>query len=331
MNPDGCNVRVRSRNVKCTLKGTGAFPIGIIGTILCSMVFVSCVALAGYFWRHGRFVTSEMWVQLAGISVITMLNIAFWVCFILTAIFQFPWWYSRGFVRPGSGEFYTRVTDAVYWIDKIVLVLSCLVHLGFLYQLVFAVHRSRRDFLLVLFGLVAGLLLASMGLAISFYVDRNLTNQLVAFFSINYGFHILESVMFLVYGLLLLRSHWSTHGLDRKCVKTIVLLVLLVIPNIGRLIVTIFTWLRHYFSVGDSSAVFYAGLDYYLVVFSSHSSARLFYVFGFLIPDTLPYIVLLLLLFDSVHTAVIGEEKRHSEIGAPLLERTASIPSRYEV
>lgn len=328
--PNGCWIRLRYRN-KCTLKGTGAFSIGIIGVILCSIVVLGCITLALYFIKHLRFVTSEMWVQLFGIGLITVLNVAFWSCFIITSVFVFPYWYTRPFALWNiSQDLYFVYTNTLFWIDKIVLILSCLLHLGFLHQLVSAVHADRKDLVLVIFGVVVGLLLASIGLAISYYTEKTLTYHLVAFFSITYGFHIVQSIIFLIYGLILLQNHWRVHGLDRKSVKTIVLLVLLVLPNVGRLIVVIFSWLRHLL-VNDSKAVYFAGFDYYLVAFSSHSSARLFYIFGFLIPDTIPYVVLLLLLFDSVHEGAVAEEKRQSEMGAPLLERTSNVPSRYEV
>jgi hypothetical protein len=117
--------------------------------------------------------------------------------------------------------------------------------------------------------------------------------------------------------------------------KTVVLLLLLLIPNIGRLIVVIFAWLRYYFAVSSRNfnEVFFGGFAFFQMTFRSYSGAALFYIFGFLIPDTLPFIVFLLLLFDSVRKGVIAQEQRQSEIGVPLLERSSrsGVPSRYEV
>jgi hypothetical protein len=337
LSPDGCWIRIRYQN-KCTLKGTGAFPIGIIGIVLCSLVLIGCIALFAYFVKHKRFVTSEMWYQLSGIALIILLNLVFWICFVLTAIFAFPFWYVTFRPRPLVGEFYSKITDTIYWIDKIVLILASLLHLTFLYQFVVAVHHNKRELLLLLFGIVVGLLLASIGLAITYYSDiysvtGNFVPHLIAFYSITYGFHIIESVVFLVYGLVLLRAHWTLHGFDRKVFKTIVLLILLVIPNIGRLIVVVFAWLRYYFALssGRFNEIFFGGFDYFQMRFRSYAGAALFYVFGFLIPDTLPFIVLALLLFDSVRKGVIAQEQQKSEIGVPLLESSSRIPSRYEV
>jgi hypothetical protein len=337
LSPEGCWIRIRHRN-KCTLKGTGAFPIGVIGIILCSLVVIGCIALSAYFVKHKRFVTGEMWYQLVGIALIMILNLVFWICFVLTAVFVYPPWYTLFRPRPLVGEFYSKITDTIYWIDKIVLILSSLLHLTFLYQFVSAVHNNKKEFLLLFFGIVAGLLLASIGLAIIYYSDiysvtGNYVPYLIAFYSMSYGFQMLESLLFLVYGLVLLRAHWKISGFDKKVLKTVVLLLLLLIPNIGRLIVVIFAWLRFYFALSSGlfNEIFFGGFDYFQMRFRSHSGAALFYVFGFLIPDTLPFIVLALLLFDSVHKGAVAQEQQQSEIGVPLLESSSRIPSRYEV
>jgi hypothetical protein len=223
LSPDGCWIRIRYRN-KCTLKGTGAFPIGIIGIVLCSLVVIGGIALFAYFVKHKRFVTSEMWYQLSGIALIILLNLVFWICFVLTAIFAFPFWYVTFRPRPLVGEFYSKITGTIYWIDKIVLILASLLHLTFLYQFVTAVHNTRKESMLLIFGVVGGLLIGSLSLAgcyfSLFYANVLLQDSasfLIAFYAITYGLQMLESLLFLAYGIVLLRAHWTLHVLTEKC------------------------------------------------------------------------------------------------------------------
>jgi hypothetical protein len=223
LSPDGCWIRIRYQN-KCTLKGTGAFPIGIIGIVLCSLVVIGCIALSAYFVKHKRFVTGEMWYQLFGIALIVLLNLVFWICFVLTAIFAFPFWYVTFRPRPLVGEFYSKITGTIYWIDKIVLILASLLHLTFLYQFVTAVHNTRKESMLLIFGVVGGLLIGSLSLAgcyfSLFYANVLLQDSasfLIAFYAITYGLQMLESLLFLAYGIVLLRAHWTLHVLTEKC------------------------------------------------------------------------------------------------------------------
>ncbi len=340
LNPDGCSIRLQYEN-SCTLKGTGAYPLGVIGITLCSAVLLFCLITRYYFEKHRRFVTMEMMFQLSAISLIMILNLVFWICFLMTSEFVFPYWYTTVYRRPLQSAPYSQITDTVFWVDKVVLVLSCLVHLGFLYQFVVAVHAQWPKILRYLFIGVAVVIIGCIGIPIPYYLAFYHTNgqdmvpYLIAFYSITYGFQIVESFVFLIYGLLLLKTHRLSHVWDRKMWKTVILLVLLVLPNVGRLVAILFSWLRFYFAVmsGNFNELFFAGFDYFQMRFRSHQSARLFFVFGFLIPDVVPYIVLLLLLFDVVYQNVNGEEKRESECcasGEPLLQRI-SVPPMYKI
>jgi hypothetical protein len=335
LNPDGCSIRLEFRN-NCTLKGTGAFPIGVSGITLCSLVICFCLFVRFYFEKHRRFATVEMMYQLSGITLIMVLNLVFWVCFLMTSTFVFPFWFVTGGSHPAQMDPYSEMTDTVFWVDKIVLILSCLVHLGFLYQFVVAIHSKWPKVLLYIFVAVGVCITCCIGLPVPFYRDvyrgsggRDVIPFLIAFYSIVYGFQMLESVLFLIYGLILLQGHRLSHGFDRKMWKTLTLLVLLVLSNVGRLIAVMYTWVRFYFAVssGNYRELYFAGFDYFLMRFRSHQSGCLFYVFGFLIPDLVPYIVLLLLLFDVVYQGVNVAEQKDS--GEPLLER--SVPAAYEI
>jgi hypothetical protein len=334
LNPDGCSVRVQYFN-NCTLKGTGAYPLGVSGITLCSFVIGMCVLVGFQFGKHKRLVTLEMTCQLSGISLVMILNLVFWICFFLTSSVVFPFTYttfSDG--HPPQADLYSQLTDTIFWVDKIVLILSCQVHLGFLYQFVVAVHAQCPRFVqcVCVVFVVAGF--GCIGLPIPFYLNMHEAwggqpVYLIAFYSVMYGTQMLESLLFLAYGLVLLRGHYLAHGFDRKTWKTVILLVLLVLPNIGRLIAVLYTWVRFYFAVssGNYKELYFAGFDYFLMRFRNHESARLFYVFGFLIPDVVPYIVFLVLLFDIVYQSVNVAGKQES--GEPLLER--SVPAAYEI
>jgi hypothetical protein len=288
---------------------------------------------------HRRFATAEMVAQLSGISVIMLLSLVFWAAFVMTSTFAFPISFSPVVgVRPPQGSPYASMTDTVFWADKILLILSCLLHLLFLFQFIVAMH-AKPKLVAAVFICTAVALIGCVGLPIAFYIDmygrngQDFAPHMVAFYAIMYGVQVIESLLFLIYGLLLLRGHFSSHGFDRTVAKTVVLLVLLVLPNIGRIGVAVYTWVSLYFAVfaGDFTGVFYAGFDFYVMRFSNHQAAQLFYVFAFLIPDIVPYVVLLALLFDGVFRGVSGTSgSRKSEYGQPLLE-TPSRPASYDI
>jgi hypothetical protein len=277
LSPDGCWIRIRYQN-KCTLKGTGAFPIGIIGIVLCSLVVIGCIALSAYFVKHNRFVTGEMWYLLFGIALIMILNLVFWICFVLTAVFDFPYWYTRNMFgssfRPRQSEYYSKVTDTVHWIDKIVLVLSLVLHLLFLYQFVIAVHKTRQKQIFVLFSILVVVSLLSIGLTIPYYVGTygsgNLiyVPYLIAFYAFSYGGQFVFCLLFMLYAIFLLRDAEkvgkSTKATRRRFWKTIFLLIVLMASNIGRFIVIVFSWLRTYFanSARKGGDFYFSGFDY---------------------------------------------------------------------
>jgi hypothetical protein len=341
LNQNGCSIRLESFN-NCTLDQTGAAPLGVTGIVACVLVLCFCAFVGYFFAAHRRFASLEMVVQLSGITLIMLLNLVFWSAFLLTAYFVFPPTYTPVFgsgVRPEQDTPYARMTDTVFWTDEVMLVLSSLVQLLFLYQFVVAMHSSRAKLVGAVFIGTAVALVGCIGLPIVFYLGtyaptvNQAVPEIVAFYSIMYGVQIIESLLFLIYGLLLLRGHYSEKGFDRTVAKMVILLVLLVLPNIGRLAVAIYSLLSFYYSilVGDTTGMFFAGLDYYLMRFRSHKAALLFYVFAFLIPDVIPSVVLLALLFDSVYQQVSGISGRErKDTDQPLLDSARS-PAAYEL
>jgi hypothetical protein len=340
LNQNGCSIRLESFN-NCTLDQTGAAPLGVTGIVACVLVLCFCAFVGYFFVAHRRFASLEMVVQLSGITLIMLLNLVFWSAFLLTAYFVFPPFYTPVFggggVHPSQDSPYARMTDTVFWTDQVMLVLSCLVHLLFVYQFVVAMHGSRAKLVGAVFVCVSVTLIGTIGLPVWFYVEtyaptQNAVHGIVAFYSIMYGVQIIESLLFLIYGLLLLRGHYSEKGFDRTVAKTVILLVLLVLPNIGRMVVAIFSLLSFYYSllVGDTTGLFFAGFDYYLMRFTTHKSAVMFYVFAFLIPDVIPCVVLLALLFDSVYQQVLGSGGWKKDKEQPLLESSRS-PAAYEL
>jgi hypothetical protein len=336
LNQNGCSIRLESFN-NCTLDQTGAAPLGVTGIVSCFLVMCFCVFVWYYFAAHRRLVTGEMMVQLACIILITLLNLVFWVAFLITSFFVFPPSYTLGSTVPPQDSLYARLTDTAFWTDEVMFVLICLVHLLFLYQFVVAMH-GRAKLVGVVFICTAVALVGCIGLPVFFYLQLYAPTQdafpeIVAFYSIMSGVQILESVLFLIYGLLLLRGHYSAHGFDRKVAKTVVLLVLLVLPQIGRMAVAIYALLSAYINdlAGVNSGVFYAGFYYYLMRYSSHQVAQLVFVFTVLIPVVVPCIVLLALLFDSVYQQVSGSDGRgRRDLAQPLLEHARS-PAAYEL
>lgn len=323
-----CQICVSSR-ASCTLKNTGALSIGIVGIVLSTIALISCVVLGLVLLRRSAsktsasFISWEVWLQIACIFVALSLLVAFWSSFVVTSVFEFPLEYQYGMpsVRP---SFYALMTDLVFWLDKLILVVAVLIHLGLLYLFATAAHPNRIVPIRVIFAIVSFLIVGSLAFAVASYLQylavlpMGTFYFLLPFYGINFGLVIAVAVALLVYGIFLLCGHGF---IDKNAGKTIVLLVIIFLSSAVRLTVNIISWSEALSFTADSR-VYYAGFHYYQINFPSHQYAQLFYIFGFLLPDLVPIVTIMWLLLASMIPQ--KEERKRSESEVPLLEENAT-------
>ena len=150
---------------------------------------------------------------------------------------------------------------------------------------------------------------------------------LVASFAISYGISFVVSVCLLGYGVYIVREHHASYGGRKKIAVFAASLSFIVLTNVGRLFISAVVWLSAYLRNSNRLDVAFAGLDLNVLRFESYVVAQTFYVVAFVIPDTLPSVLLLTLILLSLRTRSTSGEK-----DTPLLTEDtdeSEVPMQY--
>lgn len=141
------------------------------------------------------------------------------------------------------------------------------------------------------------------------------------FYSISYGLDLIISVIFLIYGIKLLKLINKTKDQNNaQSIKIILFIRIMLLFNTSRCIVAAYFWIRSFSQ--NINWVIFPGL--FNLKFSTYGMGIIFYVFVFIIPDTIPSIIILFILLASVQKTT--NDKRLSEI---LLSEHNENPKRY--
>jgi hypothetical protein len=314
----------------------------ILSVIMLAMAVITFVALV-------RFSIGSEWENLLMVTligVVALLSVVFWAFFLKSASLQGPYVYVISYLGIDPAWYATEV--ALFWVDKVIILLGTYVHGLLVYQLgIVFVSESWRKFVtagflalaLILIGVLLGLgipysrageqgFLSLSGMSI----DNAL---LISLLSIFFGIQLVLAGAVLVLEVMLLREHFRSSSSSRwVAIRLLLFSVPLLITSLARIIVVFHTYAVFWQELGSivfldlgGAASWFTLVGLQNIEFKTVFSGYVFYVFGFLLPDVVPFVVVLAVVWLSRRNAQREREERNL---VPLLEQT-SIPERYKM
>lgn len=275
--------------------------IGISGLILFCLLFlfVVCILVLADWGK----LTRDVLVPLVGVGILSCMQISYWTCFLVQGTLNLDI-YGPSF----RGLQYTMV-----WIFVFHLIVVGLLYAILLYQWASAFHAEKNHKRLqVLYVVIIIVYLAtSMGLAIAvltmnFSWNVRLT-LLYVFYGILYFLMVVQCCGFIVYGILLARQHRAVHpdsGIPiRLYIALLVFVVFLLVRvgfmlyfqitlhNLDQKMVTASTDVENERKVLKQSFIFPG----HVALFRSQVEGLLFYIFVVMLPDFIPWLILIFL------------------------------------
>lgn len=289
----------------CDKRADTSYGLGIAGLVLCAIVLVLCIIFAVILivtrYKYGGIrITYGIIISLSTMSLTAVLNTVFWILF-----FLFYDKYSAG------------LAQTIFWIDKIVLLLTILVHLYLLFQWVIVIHPTATKIITMVFvgtGILSIILMLITMMLHQFNIQGTL--MLTIFYGFSYGVDFVISIIFLVYGIMIIKLSDNRS----QNIKIVTFIAIMIVFNFSRCVVAAYYWIAAISPNPDWVTI--AGL--YNISFPSYAGAMVFYIFVFIIPDTVPSIIVLFILMSSIQKST--KDDRLSEI---LLADRDAIPKRY--
>lgn len=304
MNAGNCSIYYNYQ-VSCKKRADTSYGLSVSGLVLCSIVLILCIVFAiilivTRYKYEGIRITYELVISLSVMSLTAILNIVFWILFIIE-------YDTQNF----------ELSSTIFWLDKITLLLTILIHLYLLYQWVIVIHANKTKVVTIVFVITGCLsVILTVVTTILYQLNIQQTIMVTLFYAFSYGIDLIISLVFLVYGILIMK-----RVNDRiQNVKIFTFIALMIVFNFTRCVVAAYFWIRTLSRKTDWIMI--PGL--FNIAFPSYGMAMVFYVFVFIIPDTIPSIVVLFILVSSIQKST--NDKRLSEI---LLSDSDAIPKRY--
>lgn len=304
MNADTCSVYYNYL-ASCNRRSDTSSGLGISGLVLCSVVLILCIAFAiiliiTRYKYDGIRITYDLVISLSAMSVTAILNMVFWILFVIQ-----------------NTNYSVGAAWTIFWIDKIVLLLTVLIHLYLLYQWVIVIHPNKTKLIATVFVITACLSVAVTLITMTLHqFNIQYGIMLTVFYGFSYGIDLVISLIFLVYGILIMKL--SNNRIQN--VKIITFIAIMIVFNLSRCVVAAYFWIKTFSQTPDRIKI--AGL--YNIAFPTYGMAMVFYVVVFIIPDTVPSIVVLFILMSSIQKST--KDNRLSEV---LLSDLDDIPKQY--
>lgn len=304
MNAGNCSIYYNYQ-ISCKKRADTSYGLSVSGLVLCSIVLILCIVFAIFlivtrYKYEGIRITYDLVISLSTMSLTAILNMVFWILFIIE-------YDTQNF----------ELSSTMFWIDKITLLLTLLIHLYLLYQWVIVIHANKTKVITIVFVITGCLsVVLTLVTTILYQLKIQPVIMVTSFYGFSYGVDLIISLVFLVYGILIMKR---VNNRVQK-VKIFIFIALMIVFNFTRCVVAAYFW------IGTLSRkahwIMIPGL--FNIAFPTYGMAMVFYVFVFIIPDTIPSIIVLLILVSSIQKST--NDKRLSEI---LLSDSDAVPKRY--
>lgn len=295
----------------CVFTTTSVIALGIVGIVLCGIVTIMCAGFYVYACMKRSFLARvDLLMMLLGITAISCVNLVSWICFLVDTLNEEIW--------------SNRALLTTIWIcDKMELLLSAVVLLLLLYSFVSSYHNPTTRVASAVFNCLAAFLFSAfVSLVCAQKVVPSSTIPATMFYCMFYVVLLGVSIALVVYSSLLLKD---VDDVQTRGVVAGVLIVtgLVLCANLGRVITGSIGWLsslKRDQSLPPDQLVKFVSFPGLAVWFPSFNFAVAFYVFVFLVPDTIPNLGLLTVLFFSIQRSL--KKDRGNQLSEALVDST---------
>jgi hypothetical protein len=363
--PAGCNM-LQSVSGRCYLDSSSG--LGIAGSVICGLLFLVAVFLVVFIKCFlKRSLECEVVLLLVGIAVVSLLCCAFWVIFCAMGFFELVpfgpnfylgramFWLDKSIILFATllhlllcyellevlfhGKSLALVR-AIALGFAVVLVLACVGMTVPYYVFQTVGVTLDPEYNASLDGISRNYHMQNFWLFTDNSVDyADVTLQLfIAFTAVFFGTQVLLSLAFCLLGISLIVSHVRSGSTASRIValKMVAMMLLLLLTSVGRMAIVFYCYNDYWSARLDGTTFsdtivrrFYFSGVTNLNFSDNGKMPLLFYIIGYLLPDSVPFVVALYFIVSAQLNAF--HQQKATEAGfIPLLEKD-QIPHQYAI